>query len=431
MSNRARIAFALVAFHSSMWAAEPAQTLDQIKQRATRELASLPNYVCIDSVERTRRIPGERGFRTLDRIRVEQAHIDGTDRFSWIGSAAFLGKGQTPTGYGLNFKGDFADNRVLIFGNPWTTIRFSGEDRVEGRPALRFDYEVPVERGGLSAVINNVPGRIPTRGSFWADPVTAAVLRIDVEGRDIPEDLRLKSIVARTMYWQVLIGGRGVTLARNSEFVVTDSDGIVGRNQSIFSSCREYRVESTISFDSDAPAAGEPPSTAAPTRLPNGVELQLTLDTLVDSSKAAVGDVVLALVQEASGGESLKGAKVYGRVARVIRFTDRLPAFGGKKKHPLARKPGLEWGQHLDEVLIGLEFSEVEFRRARMPFTGRLVAVEPTAGAGKRSNPVRSFGYYEDAAFVRYDPPGSASLYISDEDPVLRKGLVLRWITSR
>jgi hypothetical protein len=42
---------------------------------------------------------------------------------------------------------------------------------------------------------------------------------------------------------------------------------------------------------------------------------------------------------------------------------------------------------------------------------------------------IRSFGYFEDGNLVRYDAPGTASIYVLQENPVLRQGLVLQWLT--
>jgi hypothetical protein len=57
----------------------------------------------------------------------------------------------------------------------------------------------------------------------------------------------------------------------------------------------------------------------------------------------------------------------------------------------------------------------------------RLIAVE--SQPGKPGMQIRGFGYFGDANIVRYDPPGAASLYISEREPVLRRGLVMRWVT--
>ena len=112
--------------------------LQQIKQRAIADLGSVPNYVCVDSIERSLWIQEERQFRRLDRLHLEVAHIESADRFSWLGNSAFQSKAPTAmVGYGASFKGDFADNRALIFKNDGTKISYAGREAVEGRPALR------------------------------------------------------------------------------------------------------------------------------------------------------------------------------------------------------------------------------------------------------------------------------------------------------
>ena len=59
-----------------------AQTLEQIKLRAIEDLAGVPNYVCVDSIDRSVLIPAQRQFRRLDQVHLELAHIEGADRFS-------------------------------------------------------------------------------------------------------------------------------------------------------------------------------------------------------------------------------------------------------------------------------------------------------------------------------------------------------------
>lgn len=400
--------------------------LTRIQQSALEDLSRIPNYVCFDSIERSLWIPGEREFRRLDRMHLELAHIGGVDRFSWLGDSAFQSK--TPSeivGYGASFRGDFADNRALVFKNRWTRIRYTGRETIEGRPAMRYEYEVPRNRGGLAVAIGSDSGFVAARGAFWVDPETLDLLRIDVEGHDIPASLSLQSAVARTTYWRVLIGERGVVLARNSEFLLTERDGTVKRNLSVFSNCREYRAESTVTF---GPNLATQPSTPGmqSTRVPAGLQLQLVLDTPLDVNKVAVGDSVRAHVLERSG-EVPKGAQVYGRVNRLIRYNDQTPSLGPAPKARHAAPRVQVWGQHLDEILIGIEFSQLEYRRSRAPFTARLIAVE--SQSGKRDTQIRGFGYFGDDTMVRYDPPGAASLYISEEDPVLRRGLIMRWVT--
>jgi hypothetical protein len=212
--------------------------LERILQRATEDLAGVPNYVCVDSIERSLSIPSEHEFRRLDRVHAEAAHIGGADRFSWIGNSAFQSRNPTVmVGYGAGFGGDFSDNRALVFQNSQTKMSYAGRVTIDGRPALRFEFD---HSGGALGVTNgNQSGRTAARGSFWIDPQTLDLLQLDIEGYAIPSDLEVRSISDSTTYWRVLIGQQVALLPRNSEFRLTYADGIGRRNASVFSNCRQ------------------------------------------------------------------------------------------------------------------------------------------------------------------------------------------------
>jgi hypothetical protein len=199
------------------------------------------------------------------------------------------------------------------------------------------------------------------------------------------------------------------------------------RNASVFSNCREYGAESTVTY-------GRGPETQI---LPHAVEgdhvqahvpLQVVFDKALDANEAAVGDPLRAHILKSSGNVPA-GARVYGRVNRIIRYDAQIPSPKSATPRRRARStqvPAARWGQHSGEVLVGIEFSYIEYRRSRAPFTARLIALESER---KRSTPIRSFGYFEDGNLVRYDAPGTASIYVLQEDPVLRRGLVMQWLT--
>ena len=160
---------------------ESSNLLDQIKQRVIEDLAGVPNYVCVDSIERSMWIPGEQQFRRLDRIHVEVAHIEGADRFSWLGNSTFSSRNPSAMiGYGASFGGSFADNRALVFKSNWTKILYADRVTINGRTALRYEYDAP--RGALRLMNENLSGYTAARGSFWIDPETLDLLQIDIEG---------------------------------------------------------------------------------------------------------------------------------------------------------------------------------------------------------------------------------------------------------
>jgi len=407
---------------------ETAGLLEQIKQRAMEDLASVPNYVCVDSIERSMIIPGERQFRRLDRVHLELAHIDGADRFSWLGNSTFQARAPTVmVGYGASFGGDFADNRALVFKNNSTKISYTGRVTLDGRPALRYEYDHP--DGALGVAHGNESGFTPARGAFWIDPETLDLLRIDIESYDIPSNLAVRSISDETMYWRVLIGKRVALLAHNSEFRLTYADGIGRRNASVFSNCREYAAESALTFGASPapqlPPPALPPRTTEDSPVQPGVQLQLVLDKALDANEATVGDPIRAHILEGAGGIP-RGARVYGRVSRIINFNDQIPL--PRPKQPAPTTKDKAWGWHAGEVLIQFEFSQIEYGRSRAPFIARLIDLE--SRAGKPETEIRSFGYLDDDTVVRYDPPGTASIYVSKEDPVLGRGVIMQWVTA-
>jgi hypothetical protein len=402
---------------------ETAGLLEQIKQRATEDLASVPNYVCVDSIERSMIIPGERQFRRLDRVHLELAHIDGADRFSWLGNSTFQARAPTVmVGYGASFGGDFADNRALVFKNNSTKISYAGRVTLDGRPALRYEYDHP--HGALGVANGNESGFAPARGAFWIDLETLDLLRIDIESYDIPSNLAVQSISDETTYWRVLIGKRIALLAHNSEFRLTYADGIERRNASVFSNCREYAAESALLFGA-SPAPQLPPPTTEDSHIQPGLQLRLVLDQALDANEAAVGDPIRAHILEGAGGIP-RGALVYGRVSRIVNFNDQIPL--PRPKQPAPTTKDKAWGWHAGEVLIQIEFSQIEYRRSRAPFIARLIDLE--SQAGKPETEIRSFGYLDDDSVVRYDPPGTGSIYVSKENPVLGRGVIMQWVTA-
>jgi len=408
---------------------ESTPLLEKIRQRAIDDLASVPNYVCVDSIERFLFIPAEHKFRRLDRVHVELAHVDGADRFSWLGNSSFQSRSPTVmVGYGASFGGDFADNRALIFKNTSTKISYSGPETINGRPALRYEYDAA--HGALGVANGNLTGFTPARGAFWVEPETRELLQIDLQAYAIPSRLEVQSISDSTSYWRVLIGQRVALLPHNSDFRLTYADGTGRRNTSVFSNCREYTADSTLTYASSPAGSTAAPESSPPaienSHLQPGIQLQLALDKTLDANQAAVGDPVRAHVLSAAGGIP-RGARVYGWVSRIINFADLIPL--PRPQQPMPIPKSAVWGQHAGEVLIQIEFSRIEYRRTRAPFVARLIDLE--SQPGKPDPTIHGFGYLDSDLVVKYDPPGTASIYVPRDNPILGRDLVMQWVTAR
>jgi hypothetical protein len=141
-----------------------------------------------------------------------------------------------------------------------------------------------------------------------------------------------------------------------------------------------------------------PPPTPEDSHVQPGLQLQLVLD----AKEAAAGDPVRAHVLK--GGGIRRGGHVYGRVNRIINLDDLIPS--PRPKHPPPTPKHELWQQHPGEAPIQIEFSQIEYRRSLAPLAARRFDLE--SQPGKRETEIRSFGYPDDDAAVRYDPPGAA-----------------------
>ena len=134
-----------------------------------------------------------------------------------------------------------------------------------------------------------------------------------------------------------------------------------------------------------------PPTGESPHVQP-GLQLSLVLDKPLDANQVAGGAPIRAHILQGAGNIP-RGARVYGRVSRIINFDDQIPLARPKQPPPTPKHEVLE-RQHAGEVLIQIEFSEIEYRRSRAPFVARLIDLE------------------------------------SKKSPVIWRGVIMQWVTA-
>lgn len=231
-------------------------------------------------------------------------------------------------------------------------IHFAGAEAWRGRDALKYNFRIPALVSGWRLSIGDVTGVVGEHGMFWADPRTFEVLRLEISADEIPPGLPVQSAEVAIEYGRVRIGSADILAPQQAELRLTLADGGQSRNLMEFSQCRQYHTESSIRFDTDAAAAPD----AAPIQdieLPADLPLKLQLDTAIDTDSAAQGDLItahLTAAAELKGKVHVpQGALVRGRIRRLERYP--------------VEKPYL---------VVGIEFSEIEFGNKRAAFLGHL-----------------------------------------------------------
>ena len=203
-------------------------------------------------------------------------------------------------------------------------------------------------------------------GSFWVDPQTYDVVRLELAADDFPPTLPVTQMTTRIDYARTLLGGDLVVLlpeAADSRLV--KQSGEISHNRIEFTQCRVFGAESTISFNPSESAEQTPGFGTAsvndtlrplPGGLPVTVKLRsrisadMTVGTLIDGTVAGDVKVKHAVVIPAD-------SSVRGRIRRLERYRDPFPYF-----------------------VVGLEFTEVEVQGIRHLFYADLVDLDRAPG---------------------------------------------------
>jgi hypothetical protein len=303
--------------------------LAKIKTHMMETLTRQPNYTCLETVERWQRSGLGRSFSFIDRLRMEVALVNGKELFAWPGSQRFEDRDLTewvPNGtFGT---GEFATHSRVVFGTNAATFEARGEQNLsisnlEKRPAVRFDFTVPRLSAAYQIRTGTAKEIVGYHGSFYVEPQSLDLLRLEVFADDLPPSLKLQSVSDRMDYARVRIGEGDFLLPESSEVVLVDLNDHQDRNQLRFSACRQYTGQSKLSFDDVAQAPLAAPAQKSELELPRNLGIALSLTDDIDLQAAAIGDPVKARLRDdlKIGGRLLlaKGATATGRISRLER----------------------------------------------------------------------------------------------------------------
>ena len=194
--------------------------------------------------------------------------------------------------------GLFAVHARTVFLSDTTIIRYHGDEEIGGHPAARYDFRVPQAWSGYQIQANGTSAIVGTKGSFWIDPTSLELIRMEVQADEIPAMLGIESSVARIDYARMRIGDSDVLLPQSAQLETVRSSGDAWRNSMEFSHCRGYRAESSIRFDMPETSPQSVPTPARLLDLPAGLTVPIELQTAIDSTTAHVGDLLSGRVTE-------------------------------------------------------------------------------------------------------------------------------------
>jgi hypothetical protein len=340
--------------------------LSRIENHIKDEFQRLVTVSCLETVQREAQRPRAKMMRPLDTIRLEVLTNGDQELFASPGDRKFSEQHPlTYAGSGMLGNGLFGPylKNILLNGN--ATIKYKGEEDVAGRPLARYDYQLAPSFSGQTIEIPEGSGSVGLKGSFWADPETYDVTRLELQADQIPPSLHISALTTSVNYGRTALSNKlAVLLPETAEVRLVKESGEISHDQIEFTYCRAFGAESAINFD--VPNADQQARFGAISlddtlrRLPAGLQVAVKLRTRISSDMAVgtlIDGVVGADVKDNRAVIIPAGSLVRGRIRRMERYTD-----------PVAH------------YVIGLEFTEVEVRGIRHIFYADLVDIGPAPG---------------------------------------------------
>lgn len=387
----------------------------QVRSKMIANLSRLPNYTCLQTIERKVRRAPSRRYELVDMVRLEVALVNGKELFSWPGAGNFEDKeiSQIVSGGAIG-NGTFALHAKSIFQSRSARITYIGEVTKNNKAVLRWDYEVPKLLSGYTLRVGSREAIVGYHGSIWADPETLDLLRLEVEADNIPPELHMARAMDSVDYMRADIGGQNFLLPQSAELKMVDEGNSESVNVTRFTGCRQYTGESVLVFSDPAPDAGTPAAAPKAIEVPGGLLLEVALETPIASATSATGDPVTAVlrktVKKSGAVIAPKGALLHGRITTLRR----------------------ENGPRSAYYIVGLEFFEVEFPGAKGATRMELDQIVSAGGAISAPGSTR-FGtnvrMNTGIGQPKLDLPGSV-FFVRGDNFKLARGLLMFWRTQ-
>lgn len=385
-----------------------------IRARAQQQFAHIPEYTCLETIDRFNKgIKRNAVEKQIDTVRLEVLLAGDREYFDSPGGRHF--KEADPTNFithGMIGSGAFATHAKGIFDNG--LFHYRGEEELGGRQAARFDFQVPSLQSSYTVVVAGAQATVGVAGTFWADPATYELIRLEVDGTDIPPILQTSKLVTTVDYALTPIGANQMLLPQKGDMLMVRDSGEVFYDRFDFTRCHAYEAESAVSF---AAGVGATSAVVAPKRpqppgaMPPGLTVMIALTTPL-TERSVVGDLVEGkIVQDlkSRGGVIFPGGSaVQGRVREMEKFPD-----------PVGYS-------------IGIEFTDIEVGQSSLRFFAEMQSVDALPGLQSRmtlpDSKLRPAP--TTPAFIKLpDLPGVGFLFMQGDHFTIPAGFHMLWKT--
>src|ERR1035438_9404178 len=190
--------------------------LSRIRARVGQALDQLPDCACVETVDRSWK-PAGKDLKPVDRVVLQILFSGGQELFAAPGDTRWESDPSAFLASGMMGNGIFALDLKTVFLNNVSVIAYQGDESRAGRREARYDFSVARVASAWTVRNAGASGVLGMRGSFWADPETYDLHRLEYHADDITPDLLYTDIFTTVYYDRVRIGDRDVLLPQAAD----------------------------------------------------------------------------------------------------------------------------------------------------------------------------------------------------------------------
>lgn len=232
--------------------------------------STLPNFVCDEIVNRMMSNSKPPKWKREDKVEVEVMYVDRKEDYRNLRVNGKALKSGNPEDTGSWSRGDWGTVLMDVL-HPATDAAFKkrGKDKVAGLDAEVYDFTVEKPNSHWQVRYGKTI-KPAYKGAIWIDPISARVLRIEMQGRQLPQDYELDAVELMVEYGWVTIKEQKYLLPTKSENLACwRYTTRCSMNEIEFKNYRKFSTESSISTteseisfgdkDPAKPEAAKPP----------------------------------------------------------------------------------------------------------------------------------------------------------------------------
>jgi len=222
--------------------------IEKAREVAFEWIDSLPNFLCQQITYRQQSDTKPADFKMKDRVTAELAHEGTKDEFRNVEINGKKLKKGSPEDSGSWSVGEFGAMAADVL-NPATQAKFEkrGSETIGSRMAKWYDYTVEQPNSHWRVTFEGKTIYPAYKGSIWIDEETHRVTRLEMVGRQIPEDYPMDKVEMMVENGMVKIGSAQYLMPVKAGSLACKRGTLTCvSNQTEYRNYRRFSSESTI-----------------------------------------------------------------------------------------------------------------------------------------------------------------------------------------